>query len=67
MTLGEYHKMIRKQKRIKLVRMAEAVGVSPSVISRFENNVTSPPYFRIEDFMNYLGFKVVLVDKNQLQ
>jgi transcriptional regulator with XRE-family HTH domain len=63
MTLGEYTKYIRKSKKIKLVKMASDLGVTASSISRWENNKTSPSLTTVENMVNYVGYRVIIVDK----
>jgi transcriptional regulator with XRE-family HTH domain len=63
MTLGEYLKLIRKSKKIKLVKMASDLGVTASSISRWENNKTSPALTTIENMVDYVGYRVIIVDK----
>ena len=66
MTLGQYLKFIRKSKKIKLVRFAEQLGVSISVVSRYEGGKTAPAITSVENMFDALGFRLVAIDKQIL-
>jgi transcriptional regulator with XRE-family HTH domain len=66
MTLSEYHKYIRKSRKIKLTAMSRDLGITASSISRYECSLTAPSITEIERRFDYLGFRLVVVDKKIL-
>ena len=66
MTLGEFLKQARKSKKIKLVKFAAEMGTTPSSISRFENSQTAPSITQVEKLFDFVGYRLLPVDKNIL-
>lgn len=57
-TLGKRIGMLRRQKGIKQDALAEALGVSPQAVSKWENDQSCPDISLLPGLANYLGVTV---------
>ena len=66
MTSGQHFKVLRKQKKIKLIALGRIVGLSPASISRYENNVSAPSINTVDTLFDALGYRLIPVPKEYL-
>lgn len=58
MTLGERIAMLRRQKDMTQETLADALGVSPQAVSKWENNVSCPDIMLLPELARLLGVTV---------
>ena len=59
MTLGERLKAIRKEKKMTQQQLADALGVQPAAIYKYEKNIVSPSFEQLTVISNTLGVAVM--------
>ena len=60
MNIGETLKFLRQQRNLSIKVVSEATGFSESVLSEYENNITTPPVQRLLALIDFYGINAFM-------